>query len=130
MKLAMQPPDGIVITISKSMIGDNGYRHWLRNFLEAMKESEKSTDWFYWLRAGNRPKADVQLQYVYLCIGGKIRFRAFYAGSHGPREMQFVNHSKPMFGKAWITIAGPVERPPHPIVMKGFQGFRYTQKIF
>lgn len=123
-------PEGIIITVGQKMYGHLGYRNWLRNFLGAMKESETNDDWFYWFRQGNQPKADRELQYVYLCIGGKIRYRVFFAGSRGPCLMKFVQHSREMFGKAWILVAGPVERAPYPITMKGFQGFRYTHKIF
>lgn len=125
-----EPPEGIIVTIGAKMIGEHGYRHWLRNFLEAMDKSGNGEDWFYWLRQGNQPKADASLQYVYLCIGGKIRFRCYYAGSVGHAEKQFENHDHPMYGKAWVLVSGPVARPLHPIIRKGFQGFRYTEKLF
>lgn len=129
----IEQPDGIIITVGAKMYGDKehgGYRKWLRNFLGAMEISASSEDWFYWFRQGNQPKASDTLQYVYLCIGGKIRYRCFYAGSKGPGAMQFTNHTEEMFGKAWVLVAGPVERAPFKIEMKGFQGFRYTEKLF
>lgn len=125
-----QQPDGIIITVSKAMIGENGYRHWLRNFFYAMNRSENDENYFYWLRQGNRPKSDKNLRFVYLCIGNKIRFRAYYAGSEGEGVKHFDNHDDPMFGKAWILISGPILRPSRPIPRKGFQGFRYTTEIF
>lgn len=128
----IEKPEGIIITVGAKMYGEHGYRRWLRNFLEAMEISSTNDDWFYWFRQGAQPKEAFQdtLQYVYLCIGGKIRYRVFYAGSRGPGSMQFANHSTLMFGKAWILVAGPVERAPFKIEMKGFQGFRYTHKLF
>ena len=123
-----EPPEGIIVTIGEKMWGENGYRHWLRNFLEAMKKSEFDSDWFYWLRQGNVPTHEVQ--YVYLCIGGKIRYRAFFAAGMGERTMQFENHDHPIHGKAWILITGPVMRAPFKIERKGFQGFRYCNKLF
>jgi hypothetical protein len=128
MKKPIEPPDGIIITVSQSMIGPNGYRHWLRNFLEAMADTED--DRFYWFRQGNRPKDDRSLRFVYLCIGGKIRYRVFYAGSEGERTMKFDNREDELHGKAWILTAGPVVRAPRVIKRQGFQGFRYTQEIF
>lgn len=122
--------EGIIITVGAKMYGDHGYRNWLRNFLGAMKLSEKDSDFVYWFRQGNQPKADKSLQYVYLCIGGKIRYRCFFAGSLGPCSMKFVNHSEEMYGRAWILVAGPVVKAPFVIERKGFQGFRYSQKIF
>lgn len=124
-----QPPEGIIVTIGAKMIGENSYRHWLKNFQEAMERSETDDDWFYWLRQGNQPTYQ-DIQYVYLCIGGKIRYRTFYAGSFGPREMRFIGKENPIFGNAWILIAGPLMRAPFRIEKKGFQGFRYTDKLF
>lgn len=124
-----QPPEAIIVTIGAKMIGDNGYRHWLGNFLDAMKKSETDENWYYWLRQGNEPTYQ-DIRYVYLCIGGKIRYRVFYAGSTGPREMQFDGRDDTVFGKAWILIAGPLMRAPFKIERKGFQGFRYCDKLF
>lgn len=124
------PPDGIILTVSAGMIGNNGYRHWLKNFLEAMERSETDDDWYYWFRAGGRPKSDKHLRFVYLVIGGKIRFKVIFAGSQAGCQMFFANRSEPMYGKAWILTAGPVVRPPRVFKMKGFQGFRYTEEIF
>lgn len=123
-------PEGIIITVGAKMWGANGYRHWLRNFLEAMEKSETDQDWYYWFRQGNQPVAGDHLSYVYLCIGKKIRYRCFYAGSKGAMAMQFENHSTPIFGKAWVLVAGPIMRAPMTIEKKGFQGFRYTEKLF
>lgn len=129
----IEHPEGIIITIGAKMYGDKehgGYRRWLRNFLQAMDYSVDNPQFCYWFRQGNQPKASDTLQYVYLCIGGKIRYRCFFAGSRGACSMQFENHTEEMFGKAWVMVAGPVERAPFKIEMKGFQGFRYTHKLF
>lgn len=115
-------PEGIIITISQGMLKEKGLRNWLRNFLHAMTQE----DWLYYMRQGARPKHDIL--YVYLCIGGKVRYRAYFAGtSYG--EMTFSD-GKRMFAKVWIMLSGPVERPPVAIEMKGFRGFRYTQKLW
>lgn len=133
-----QPPEGIIITVGAKMWGHHGYRVWLRNFLQCMTLSasdiDKPEDFFYHFRQGNQPKAQDSLQYVYLCIGGKIRWRVFFAGSKGPEELVLVTTDgkgiKEIHGKAWIIVAGPAERAPYPIPRKGFQGFRYTEKLF
>lgn len=122
-----EPPEGIIVTIGEKMYRDKGYRKWLRDFLDAMKKSEVESDWFYWIRMVVRPTHEIQ--YVYLCIGGKIRYRAYFACSYGPGEKTFDN-GKTMAGRAWILIAGPVVRAPFKIEKKGFQGFRYTEKLF
>ncbi len=119
----MERPDGIILTISQAMLKEKGLRNWLRNFHEAMEKE----DWTYWFRTGNRPKHDVM--YVYLCIGGYIRFRINFVSSHGAGKMEFGNGEK-LYGNAWICTCGPLTRAPRRIPRKGFQGFRYTQTIF
>lgn len=120
----LEPPEGILLTVSAGMYGRH-YKHWLQNFLDAMAKE----DMIYWMRAGSRPKQDQSLQYVYLVIGGKIRFRCMYGGSKGPGTANF-DDGRSMDAKAWIILAGPVERPPRVMKKQGFQGFRYTEKLF
>lgn len=126
-----EPPDGIIVTVSKGMIGDNGYRHWLRNFLEVMGKGDE-LGWNYYFRVSRQPKYDEYIRHVYLCIGGKIRFRVFYAGSEpaGKRRLTNGKNYRIIDGKGWILTAGPVERPPMVIERKGFQGFRYTNQLW
>lgn len=125
----IEQPEALIITVGAKMYGENGYRHWLKHFLEAM-EPRHQTEMYYWFKQGNQPKNDKSIRYVYLCIGGKIRYRVYYAGSHGEGSIQFDNKSEPMYGKAWVLVAGPVERAPMKIEMKGFQGFRYSEVLF
>lgn len=67
----IEQPEGIVITISAGMLKEKGYKNWLTNFLLAMDQHE--AEWTYWMRLGSQPKRDIN--YIYLCIGGKVRFR-------------------------------------------------------
>lgn len=126
MKTRTTPPDGIIVTISAKMYGTHGYRHWISNFLDAMKRHDDGI--FYWLRCGVQPKVQ-DLQYVYLCIGGKIRYRCYFGGSRGAGTKEFMD-GRVMDGKSWLVLSGPVEKAPTRIERKGFQGFRYTEKLF
>lgn len=117
------PPEGIIITISLEMLRERGCINWLRNFLWAMEQP----DCIYSMRLGAKPKFD--LLYVYLCIDGKVRYRAYFVGSDGPCEKTFSD-GRTMFARAWVEMCGPVQRPDKPISMKGFRGFRYTEKLF
>jgi hypothetical protein len=119
----IEATDGIIITISAGMLKEKGYRNWLRNFLRAMSHEECT----YWMRQGSKPKKDIL--YVYLCINNKVRFRANFVMAEGPCDKTF-DDGKQMFARAWIVLAGPLARPDHTIEMKGFRGFRYTQKLF
>ncbi len=125
--------DGIIITISQGMLKEKGYRNWLRNFLGSMEQNAAGEDIYYWMRVGAEPKRDNTLLYVYLCIGGKIRYRAFYAGSRPGGRKTFGNPDgsfKSIEARAWVLLAGPVEKAPYTIKKQGTQGFRYTEKLF
>lgn len=121
----IEQPDGIIITIGSDMIKEKGYRNWLRNFLTAMA-SETTT---YWMRQGSQPTKEVM--YVYLCIGGRVRFRANFVMSYGAGNKVF-DDGRQMYGKAWIVLSGPIARPKQGerIELKGFRGFRYCEKLF
>lgn len=123
-----EPPEGIIVTVGAKILGDNGYKHWLKNFLEAMSEEGM----YYHFRVGAQPKADSSLLYVYLCIGNRIRYRGYFAGSRPGGTLTLTNGKgyREVNGKAWILCAGPIERAPVKIEMKGFQGFRYTKKLW
>lgn len=125
----IEQPEGIVITISAGMLKEKGYKNWLTNFLLAMDQHE--AEWTYWMRLGSQPKRDIN--YIYLCIGGKVRFRTFFAGSRGEGDMRFPNLDgtlKTMHARAWVLLSGPLERPVVPVYLKGFRGFRYCEKLF
>lgn len=105
------------------MLKERGPKNWLKDFLHAM--SNVDAGWTYWMRTGSKPKYD--FLYVYLCIGGKVRYRANFVESHGAGYMSFDN-GKTIHGNAWIVMCGPLVKGNHP--MKGFQGFRYTETLF
>lgn len=118
----LEQPDGIIITISRKMLQEKGAKNWLKNFFDAMSKE----DWTYYFRQGGRPKHDIL--YVYVNIGGKVRYRVnFVQTSTG--HMRF-NDGKEMTAKVWIVTTGPLVKAPYVITMQGFQGFRYTHKLF
>lgn len=126
-QLAAEPPEALIVTIGRDMIqAQGGYRMWLQGFMECMAGYEDGH--YYCLRSSNPPKR-TDVQWVYLIVENKIRFRINFVIATGPEERTFDNGNT-MWAKGWILIAGPITRPPRPIPMRGFQGFRYTQKIF
>lgn len=126
----IEQPDGIIVTVSRRMYETNGYRHWLRNFKSAMRKHEDG--WCYWLRVASKPVRDSDLSFVYLCIGNEIRFRGYYGGvCHTPEGFMTFDDGRTIHGRFWVLISGPLEIAPQPrIKRQGFQGFRYTQKLF
>jgi len=104
------------------MYETNGLRHWLRNFFTCMADEKCH----YSFRQGNPPKQTPT--YIYILIAGRIRYRIFFAGCDAGHKK--FDDGKQMTAKTWIMGAGPLVKAPSKIERKGFQGFRYTDKIF
>lgn len=110
-----EKPDGIIITVAASTLkSQGGYRKWLREFIWILSQQDGVA-----YRHGN-PKHEVL--YVYICVGGQVRFRTNFV---------MVGES-PRTGKKCILMSGPMIHAPKRAQpeMQGFQGFRYTQKLF
>lgn len=133
--LMNEHPEGIIITVGEKMYGHHGYKVWLTNFLDCMKRSEDLDErYIYHFRQGNQPKMQDSLRFVYLCIGGRIRYRVLFAGCYGEKTLTLNTTDgkgiKTLHGKAWVMVAGPAERAPFKLERTGFQGFRYTERLF
>lgn len=137
-----EKPDGIIITLSRNMFEQKGYGHWYRNFMSAMEKCDGDHPFTYWFRTSARPKHEVM--YLYLCIAGKIRFRCNLVETQGAGDIEFPSGNEDgdlwqkgapgnvhLYGRAWLVCCGPVEIARRPMIERqGFQGFRYTQKLF
>lgn len=127
-----QPPVALVITWGASMIAaKGGAERFARHFLREMKDDNN-----VWLnKCTNKPKHEVQ--YVYIIVGGKVRYRLLYAGWQPgiPTEIN-TTASQSFSTREWvwwprIVLAGPVVLAPREIPMRGFQGFRYlTEPLY
>lgn len=120
-------PDGVIITLSAQMFRERGYRNWLTNFLFAMSQD----DYTYYFRTSAQPT--LECQYLYICAGGRIRYRCNLIMTEGAMTKTFLsdtgNGTHSLYGRAWLICAGPVAVAPHKIFRKGFQGFRYTEQF-
>lgn len=122
-------PEGIAVTFGKEMIeSKGGLLKFVRWFETCM--SQEGDLWFH--KCKNRPTQDII--YVYIIICNRVHYKGYYGGHFkagagmcfmrpGDLEMQPIP-----FGH--ISIGGPIEKAPEKIIRKGFQGFRYTTKLF
>lgn len=119
-------PEGIVVTFGAEMMEmKGGAKAFIRYFLKWMADEES-----LWLhKCKNRPKHD-DLLYVYVIVGGYVRYRLYYGGYEaggadisGPNGTESISWSR-------VVMSGPVERAPYKIKFSGFQGFRYCTKLF
>lgn len=116
----VHPPIAIAITWSKEMIQHCGgpfkfYRHFLQETFE---------DGTMWLqKCKHAPKHDIL--HVYVIIGGHVRFKLYYAGHESGEVTVTDGNGEKQVSWPRIVMAGPVEKAPYKIPMRGFQGFRY-----
>lgn len=123
-------PEGIMLTLPVQFFEDRGwdYKGFIKMFQKFMAD-----DYSIWnFRLTNLPKQDII--WVYLLFDKQVQFRVNFVQyeknvskvfKDGPdrKVRDFPNAN-------WVILAGPAVRPTHEWPQKGFQGFRYTTKLF
>jgi hypothetical protein len=120
--------DGIAVTMGKEMIAEKGgLLRFIRWFESTFVDEEG-----YWMhKCKNKPKQD-DLLYVYVIICNRVYYRAMYGGYHAAGGAGQLFPGGPEVEVEWphLILAGPLVKAPHKIIRPGFQGFRYTTKLF
>lgn len=118
-------PEGIAITFGKEMMDNNGgYKEMLKLFLSTM---EKPDD--YWMhKMLIWPKIEITDVYIITLnrLWGKAKFGWFEkqaAFKYSPTDAGIIEWPR-------LVIVGPFIKCPFRRELKGFQGFRYTTKLF
>jgi len=119
-------PIAIVVTWGKDMIKEKGGLLAFIRFFE-LNMNEDGDVWLQ--KSKNRPTQDILHVYVIVC--NQVRYKLFYGG-YQQGETEAWNGD----GISWssssvirwprIIMAGPFEKAPRKIHMRGFQGFRYV----
>jgi hypothetical protein len=122
MKNITQPPIGIILTMGAQVIQANGG---LRNFITHFTSCCKDEDSGLWLQKSRAcPKQDIAQVYLILC--NRVWGRVYYGGySKEPTTVWMLSGEERCFPYPHMVLAGPFERCPVKITMRGFQGFRY-----
>lgn len=122
---SLSRPTGIIRTLP-SLYSDEknvGYRRYVRSIRELEQEKIPAI----YIAMAQLPKIDVL--HMYLLIEGKIRVRLNIV-EYIPGTAEICWDSTIRQPKYWAVCSGPVARPPHEILRKGFQGFRYTEELW
>ena len=98
-----------------------------RRYARSIRELEKEVIPAIYIAMAQLPKIDVL--HMYLLIEGKIRVRMNIV-EYVPGTAAICWDSTIRQPKYWAVCGLPLERPPEPILRKGFQGFRYTQDLW
>jgi len=118
--MRMQPPIGIILTMGAQVIdANNGLLRFMRHFTSCLDNGN------YWLqKARMAPKEDIAQ--VYIVLQNRLWCRVFYGGYSREGTTVFMRTGEERsFPWPHMILAGPIERAPKKIPMRGFQGFRY-----
>jgi hypothetical protein len=122
----IEQPDGIIITFGRDMINEQGgLLTFVRGFQRTMSDEDS-----YWMhKCRNRPQQE--FDHIYIVICNRVRWRCFFGG-YETHATTGVTMDGKLLDTPWprIILAGPLIEAPEKIRMQGFQGFRYTQKLF
>lgn len=118
-------PTGIIRTLPSLYADSENIGH--RRFLASIKALEAGSIPAIYIALASMPKQEVL--HLYLLIEGKVEVRMNIAGYQpgDARECWDRTIRKP---KVWVECTGPVSRPPEPIRLRGFQGFRYCDYLW
>lgn len=120
-----EPPIGIILTMGKVIIDANGgLKNFITHFTNCCRD-ENSGLWLQKARAA--PAYDISR--VYLVLANRLWGRVYYGGhcKDGDKMVWMLNGERRLFPWPHMMLAGPFERCPAKITMRGFQGFRYIQ---
>lgn len=120
--------EGIAVTMGREMIAEKGGLLTFIRWFESTFNDEEG----YWMhKCKNKPRQD-DLLYVYVIICNRVYYRCMYGGYHKLVGTGQLRPGGPDVPVEWpyIVLAGPLIKAPSKIIRPGFQGFRYTTKLF
>ncbi len=123
-------PEGIILTLPVQFFEDRKWDY--KGFIKMFERYMAREDSLWNFRLTNLPLHDVL--WVYLVFDKHVQFRTNMVMYE--RNVSKVFNDGPdrkvrNFPNAnWVILSGPVVRPPYEWPQKGFQGFRYTTKLF
>lgn len=96
-------------------------------FVRYYQVNGRKDDWVFNHFISSIPRQPVT--HCFLCFGGYVRMRVNVVEFLCNKEMRFKDgaYFEP---RNWMVATGPVTLPPVEIPMKGFRGFRYSEKLF
>lgn len=123
-------PEGIAITMPVAFFQDRNMSY--ADFCKEFEQALASEDGYWNFICKNLPTQDVL--YVYIIFDKHIQYRCNLVCYERNKTKEFADAPDGLVrrfeNKNWILLSGPVVIAPDAIPQKGFQGFRYTTKIF
>lgn len=117
-----------MVTIKNEMILKVGGENLLTFHFDSMNSQDSELYFAYGL--AKKPVHDVL--YCYLVYNGEVRYR-FNISHWESGRRKFDSQGGPFWSpthKEWMILTATVTHPIKPFIMKGFQGFQYTEILF
>lgn len=125
--MVLNNPEAIIMTYPSSCLKNEYEQQLFARMMMGYMNTVEDAVWHQ--KCKNKPKHDVL--YLYFIVLGKIKYRLNVMGwNHGtPITLNFTDGQREV---TWprLELCGPVLQAPEDIQMRGFQGFRYTDKLF
>lgn len=101
-----------------------------RRMMTALRNLERDPEAVVYIAFPARPTKEVLD--CYLLVGGKVRVMARIATWIEGSQVGTVNcwDDSARDAKWWAVLTAPVSFPAEPVLRRGFQGFRYTTKLW
>lgn len=123
-------PEGIMLTLPVMFFEDRGMN--VEEFKKYFERFMKHEDALWNFKLSNLPLHDIA--WVYLVFDKHVQYRMNFVQYERNVTKTFKDGVDGKFrvfpNNNWVIFTGPPIKPPHEWPQKGFQGFRYTTKLF
>lgn len=130
MKSFSEPPEAIILTMPVAFFNDRNMDQ--ESFGKYFERFMRHPDALWNFKKKTLPTQDVA--WVYLIWSGKVQFRLNFVQYERNQTKTFTDSwdgkERHFPAMNWIILSGPAIKAPYDIPMQGFQGHRYSQKIF
>lgn len=120
-----EPREAIIITLPKQFFEEQNHAA----YLQELQDLDGDHVWYRICK--NLPTQDVL--YVYTIIDNKVHHRTNFVGLERNKDYRFARPDgqwREFKNANAILMGGPAVMAPFEIAYKGFQGFRYCNKLF
>lgn len=123
-------PEGIMLTLPTMFFEDRGMT--CDQFKKYFERYMKREDALWNFKLTNLPLHDIA--WVYLVFDKQVQYRLNFVQYERNVSKTFKDSVdgkvRDFPNQNWVIFTGPPVKPPHEWPQKGFQGFRYTTKLF
>jgi len=119
-------PEAIAVTFGREMMNEQGGP---KQFLEYFNEIMADPDSHWMHKMKNKPTHEFDI--VYIIVLNRLYGKCYFGGFENRSTKGYTADGR-VKDIDWsrMILAGPLERCPFKRTIKGFQGFRYTTKLF